>query len=269
MIQSGNKEDVYALIQEVKQRSTQYVTNYFIDQEKLSVWLAGGLFYYLAGEHGVLFFRKDRDFYHLYYSAVSLQGLGQLLAMQLPTEVIVTDLIGKKQDVEVLQGIFAQAGYLPRITMDRFTRINKEGTENYQPSGEVVFAGAEHIAQVSEMMDTNFDKYSDQIYTLQEVAELVNKKNILVVTDGPNIKGFLIRHILPQSSVLNNFLVKETYRGEKIGSKLLKHYIHESRNTKRLWLWVVSDNDHAINVYKSHGFAHDGLVDLVMIKNHG
>jgi hypothetical protein len=34
-------------------------------------------------------------------------------------------------------------------------------------------------------------------------------------------------------------------------------------------LWVVFDNDRAIEIYKQHGYIKDDLADFILIKEHG
>ena len=34
-----------------------------------------------------------------------------------------------------------------------------------------------------------------------------------------------------------------------------------------MWLWVLKNNEKAIDLYKRHGYSKDGLIDLVMILN--
>ena len=261
----NNKDDVYVLIQKIKQNGSSFITNFFIDQEKLNAWIQEGQLYFIEAPEGVLFFRKNYDFYHLYYCAGSLNDLSLLLSKYVSNAAFAVDIIGKKQDIEPVQNVFLNLGFKVHTTLERYTRINKEGSDNYQLSNEVTNATDSYSGQIAEMLQKNFDKYAEQVHTLQDVEKLIREGKIIMIGDNGFIKGFLIRTILPQSSILNNFLVNPEFRGEKIGSKLLKHYIFESRNTKRLWLWVLSDNEHAINLYKRHSYVNDGLIDLVLI----
>ena len=263
----SSKNEVYSLIQEVKENNQKYITNLYIDQEKLDTWITERKFYYTKKEEGLLFFRQTPDFYYLYYSVGSLEQLSVIINGDIPKEILVIDIIGKTEDTEHISTIFRQNGFIIHTCLERYTRINKESTEYYQLGNEITLAEESDGFSITEMMHGNFDKYAEQLYTLQDVLALIKEKKIIVIRDTNMIKGFLIRNILPQSSVLNNFLVNPENRGEKIGSKLLKHYIFESKNTKRMWLWVLNDNEHAINLYKRHGYTSDGLIDLVMILN--
>ncbi len=262
----SNKDEVLFLLQKIKQAGS-FITNFFIDNDKLSAWIADKQFFYIEAEEGVLFLRQDRNFYHLYYSTNSLGNLSTLLANHLPNKIFVTDIIGKTADVDQVTELFSGNGFTTHTVLERYTRINKENSDYYQPENEVEIATDEYSAEITEMLQKNFDKYSEQVYSFDEVRKLVHDVKIIMIRDVSKIKGILIRSILPQSSVLNNFLVNPEFLGQKIGSKLLKHYIFESKFTKRMWLWVIRDNEHAINMYQKHGYTRDGLVDAIMILN--
>jgi len=263
----SNKEEVFFLLQKIKQSGGGLTTNFFIDNEKLNTWINDKQLSFLEAPEGILFFRQDRNFYHIYYSTNSLSNLSTLLSNHLPDKIFVTDIIGKIIDTDLVSTIFSRIGFNIHVVLERYTRINKENSDYYRPDNEVEIATDDHCGEITEMLQKNFDIYSEQVYSFEEVKKLMHDKKIIMIMDRNKIKGILIRTILPQSSVLNNFLVNPEFLGQKIGSKLLKHYIFESKFTKRMWLWVIKDNEHAINMYKKHGYTRDGLVDLVMILN--
>ena len=263
----ASSEQVFQLIQGVKEKSKRYTTNFFIDSDRLNALVAMRQMFYIAASGGVLFFRQDASFYHVYYCTESEEHLSTLLSESLPREILVADVIGKVADANRISNVFSERKFTSHASLDRYTRINKEGVDHYGLSEEVEEAGAGDEHSIANMLRANFDKYADQIYQLHDVISLVAAKKIILIREATVIKGFLVRNILPQSSVLNNFLVNPQFRGEKIGSKLLKHYIFESRNAKRMWLWVLRSNDNAINLYKRHGYSNDGLADNVMILN--
>jgi len=263
----SNKDEVLFLLQKIKQAGGSFITNFFIDDTKLSAWIADKQFFYIEAAEGILFLRQDRNFYHIYYNTNSFDNLTALLSHHLPQKTFVTDIIGKTGDVDNIAALFSSAGFTTQTVLARYTRINKEDSDFYKAENEVEIATAEYCDEITEMLQKNFDKYSEQVYSFSEVKKLVNDRKIIMIRDVSKIKGILIRTILPQSSVLNNFLVNPEFLGQKIGSKLLKHYIFESKFTKRMWLWVIRDNEHAINMYQKHGYTRDGLVDVIMILN--
>jgi GNAT superfamily N-acetyltransferase len=259
------EEELAALVQNIKKPGT-FITNFFPDPEKVSYWIKSKHLYYLDSEYSVLFLRKNESFFHLYYSSTSIEDLQHIILNYLPEGQIVTDIIGKEQPIRNFVEVFIKAGFRLHTQLHRFTRINDADKEYYNLSGEVLEATLHDIDEISRLFEDNFDKFSEQVPTSQEVTKLIEDRKILVVRGQSEIKGFLVRTTTGLTTLLNNFLVRKTFRGEKIGSKLLKHYIFESKDTKRMILWVIYDNDTAINVYKRHGYVKDDLVDFVLIK---
>lgn len=260
-------EDISALLQRVKEKGGSLTTNLFIDAEKLDDWINNGLLYFNETEYGALFLRKDWSFYHLYYYTNSLADLQILVNNHLPQKKLVLDIIGKSKNLNDLENLFVKANFKKHTQLERYTRINQSDSTFYFLSDEVSLAEKEDADAIARMFEENFDKFSEQVPQLNEVKKLIDEKKILIVKENDNIKGFLVRTFNGQSSILNNFLVDKRFRGEKIGSKLLKYYISESKAVKRMMLWVVFDNETAINVYQHHGYIKDDLVDTILVKN--
>lgn len=260
-------EDLSALIQGVKSRGGSLITNLFADPDKLSYWIDKKMMFFKQTEAGVLLFRRSSSFYHLYYHTTSLNDLQSLLNHSLPTERLVIDILGKSQSLDNLLRILKEAGFNIHKQLDRYVRINTGQSQYYEEVEAVTLAETNDAANIAHLLKENFDKLSEQVPDLSEVDEMVKEKKVLVIKNKGVINGFLIRTFIGQSTILNNFLVDKQYRGEKVGSKLLKHYIFESRSFKRMILWVVSDNKLAISAYKGHGYTKEDLVDYILI-NH-
>lgn len=263
----NDKNEVYLRIEKVKKNNIKYITNFFIDYEKLEEWIKEKSLFYIEDRNGLLFFRKKYNFFYLYYCCSSLQDIKYLLTDHSSSILCVVDLIGKFENIEPISDIFSNYGFNIYNQLDRYSRINNIGDNYYQFYSNVELAEMNQADKITEMLHVSFDKFVEQLYTIEEVKKLIQTEKILLIKDNETLKGFLIRNKLPQSTTLLNFLVNPNFRGEKIGSKLIKHYIYESKETKRMWLWVKNENKHAIDVYLNHGYKFDGLVDIIMINN--
>jgi len=262
-------EEITALVQKVKEKGGSFFTNFFIDAEKIDYWLYNKRLYYQLTDFGVLFFRKNESFYYLYYCAVSLENLKRLITHDLPEDKLVVDIIGKIENIANIVELFTVSGFKIYTQLHRFIRLNKDDSSYYEPSDEVTEATLADAEEIARLFRDNFDKLSEQVLNLDEVKKWITERKVFIIKDLAGIKGFLIRTTTGQTTILNNFLVQKHYRGQKIGSKLLKHYIFKSTGVKRMLLWVVFDNDNAIEVYNKHGYIKDDLVDCILIKEHG
>jgi len=270
MKQIINQESFNDLIKQVKTVNGRLLTNFFIDIEKLDYWLNGENLYYKLTENGLLIFRTDGQFYHLYYYTASSENLFKLLTADFPSNIVtVTDVVGKMQDIKSIVDTFTTAGFHTYAQLNRYTRINNSDSNFYQLSNIVQIATSDCTNRIFELFNENFDKYAEQLPQYHEVENLINKNNVFVIKNKDSVKGFLIFTTNGQTTLLNNFLVDKQFRGEGVGSKLIKHYICKSADIKRMNLWVLADNEAAINIYKEHGYMKDNLVDVVLKKANG
>src|SRR5436305_641089 len=88
--------EVLEAIQKVKTGASAFCTNFFPAQAKLQNWIAHEELFSTTRNGVAFFFRKDRDFAHLYFCAQSPAALERELP-QLPaarTEKLAIDLVG-------------------------------------------------------------------------------------------------------------------------------------------------------------------------------
>ena len=257
-------EKMIELRQAVKCKG-DFITNFFTEEAKIINWIRSKQFYFLATEEGILFLKKNHSFYHLYFYTSSLTNLYGLVKNHLPTEFIVVDIPGKEVTTKQHVDLFINAGFKLHTQLQRYIRINDNKNNTFQACEEITLATTEDAEVISSMFEKNFDPISEQVPTLIEVNEMIQNKKVLFIKNNDKIKGFLVRTFIGQTTILNHFLVDENFRGEKIGSKLLKHYLFESKNIKRMLLWVIFDNARAINMYLKHGFMKEDMVDYILI----
>ena len=184
----NNKETLYALIQKVKEGCTDFITNFFIDQDKINALITKKRIFFIDSPEGVLFFRKDSDFYHVYFCTCALDNLRNLFFKNIPNQVCTIDLIGKFEDVASIINILSEVGFTQYNCLERFTRINSADSDYYSPGDEVEIATELYTNLIAEMMQNNFDKYSEQLYTVEEIKNLIVGRKVLIIKDGPILK---------------------------------------------------------------------------------
>src|SRR5436190_21686006 len=85
-------------IQQAKAGATAFCTNFFPAQPKLQAWIDHRELFSEAQGQSRFFFRKDRDFFRLFFSAPSAASLRQDLpaVAELKTERLVADVVGNE-----------------------------------------------------------------------------------------------------------------------------------------------------------------------------
>lgn len=89
-------------------------------------------------------------------------------------------------------------------------------------------------------------------------------ENMLVYDDGI-VKGVINRRIDGQSMEICEFYVEPFFKGEGIGSRLIRYSIAEAEaaDIRRIFLWVIQDNLPARKFYEKHGFKASGETCLI------
>ena len=229
-------------------------TNLYPNFEKLKYWMSRRLlFYELAGE-SLFLLRKDRDFYHLYYTSKTLLDLAKDLK-QINCSVV-ADCIGT--DMYPTIKAFEENGFKK---YKAFSMMRKIVGESYPVNPDVVFPDKNEAGVIVSMFENAFDRYAEQLPSEDEMEIMIDDKEVLVVKED-KIAGVLIR-TTGIKSVLKFFLIDEEYRGKGIGSKLINYCLNES---DVVTLWVLSDNINAIQVYEHFGFTLHRLKNQIMIK---
>ena len=76
----------------------------------------------------------------------------------------------------------------------------------------------------------------------------------------------LFFEVTGQSSLLRHWVVDGAHRDRRVGSRLMRRYFADCKDVRRFTLWVISDNDNAIDRYKHYGYQQDGLIDQVLMR---
>src|SRR5689334_22546926 len=94
-------KELIEAVNRAKTSASDYRTNLFADPQKIKEWIAHGDICYEPGIGSTLFFRSDRDFYHLYFCASTPADLQRVLcsSVVLAELPIVVDLIGQQVTV--------------------------------------------------------------------------------------------------------------------------------------------------------------------------
>ena len=91
-------------------------------------------------------------------------------------------------------------------------------------------------------------------------------RKIMVIRSGATIAGLLFFEATGQSSLLRHWVVDPARRDQRVGARLIRRYFAECTDVRRFLLWVISDNDNAIDRYVHYGYQRDGLINQVLIR---
>lgn len=269
-IQTVNQ--VFDAIQQAKAGAPDFCTNFFPVQRKIQEWIDHGE---LAGEFrddAAFFFRRDRDFHHLYFCASSVSALKRdIVALpELKSERLVMDIVGKEADLSPMISVWETAGFR------RFTRLYRMARASQPTTGRASdapdpsegntpnFADKADCQAILDLLERAFNRYGEQIPTLYEIEAAVQARQILAAKHDGALAGLLHFETQGVTSTLRFWCVGEEFRALKFGSTLIRQYFAVNNTVRRFILWVAADNINAVQKYSHYGYTPDGLVDYVL-----
>jgi len=249
-----------AAIAAVKKAGRGFITNLYSSPEQLDYWAGKGSLV-IATDRAMLLWRRDRDFAHLYYFAADTAALDSALGGRERPGIEVVDLVGREPETAPLAELFKRHGFAQRTRLVRLVRA-ASGQERPQDSE---FAQDTEAQPILAMLEWSFDRYAEQLPDLAEILAAVRAKQVLVVREKSQIAGLLYFELAGLTARVRYWLVQESHRDRKVGSRLMHGFFAQSAGARRFLLWVLEDNATAIERYRHYGFAPDGLLDRVMM----
>lgn len=265
-------EEIRSLVADVRNKRKGFITNFYLDEFKHNVWIQKGDFFYEVMGYTLFFVRKSDSFCNLFYSSISVDALCDALKIfeeKYPKQIAMMDIVGResqcKQVIDALGQVkFSEATSLVR--MSRFTEPMK-----YVKDTSVTLASPSELKEIYDLLHQFFDEKTEQIPYYEELQEYVELGHILVCHEGEKLAGFLIYEMNATTLFLRYWFTHPDYRERKIGSRLLRRFFEDGKNTKRQLFWVIRSNENAIKRYRHYGFKEENMYDFIytnMIKTY-
>ena len=138
---------------------------------------------------------------------------------------------------------------------------------DYTPDASIRKANEADIPMVSQLLYEYFNPQNEQIPYDEELLDYARQGHVLVCEEQGRMAGFLIYELNTTTLYLRYWFTHPDFRDKKVGSRLLRRFFEEGRDTKRQLFWVIRDNENAIKRYKHYGFKEENMYDFVMQYN--
>lgn len=258
-------EQIQGFVSDIRSLRKGYVSNFFWDQNKHPYWIAEGNFFFLRKEACVLMLHQRKDFFNLFYIATDMEAVGKTVStVSIPTTCVV-DIVcrgeGEEEKAQLLR-----AGFSPYQHLFRMSHAGLLADYSWEMDSKVEFGTNEDVNALNNALKENFDPLSEQLPSVEEISDYIQRKQVLAIKDGSNLCGFIIFEVTGSTWYLRYWFTSSAYRNQGIGAKLLKSSLFLAKETKRQILWVISENENAIKRYEHYGFKRELMNDYVLIK---
>jgi len=267
-------EPFFLACDRIRRGAKAFHTNLFAPRERLEDWSARGLLSWTDGGECLLIFRTDRSLQRVYHVAQTSEAIGNaLLSLHHAGGLggdLVSDLVGVPMDIAPIAVMYASAGFQDHSTLVRMTRISDPVSRGYADQGcsfpDVDLAGPDDVGALEGFLLQLLDRFVDQIPEPEELKLAIARDNILIVRHGDGIGGMLDFTRSGLTATLRYWYVNPLLSDRGIGGRLMKNFLEICRDTKRIVLWVSSDNLPSIAKYRHYGFQMKCLTDRIMTR---
>ncbi len=260
--------EVQQSIQRAKEGAGGYCTNFFPVEARLKSWTERGELFGEFSGRTAFFVRRERGFGHLYFCSADLAQLGRDLAATacIQGEPLSIDLLGQEAALASLLPVFEAAGFQRYNRLQRLARARAAEDNDASPgSSQVAFIGESDVEAAMHLIETEFDRYADQLPQPYELAAAIAARQVYGVKSNGKLGALLYFETQGVTSVLRYWVVAPQYRDQKFGSALIRHYFADQGAVRRFILWVTVNNENALEKYRRYGYTPDGLTDEVLL----
>jgi GNAT superfamily N-acetyltransferase len=263
-----SSDDVFQAIQDVKARAgSAFSTNFFPVRPKIESWIEHEELLIERRTGAAFFFRRDRDFLHLYFAAESASALETEVTSlgALRAERLTLDLVGAESAIAGPRQSLSAAGFRGYATLIRLARMPQSGSSEAAGSQEVKKVELRDAVEIVKLLEAFFDPYADQIPLLHEIESAIEAGQIIAIKREDKIAAFIHFETQGVTSTIRYWMVAEPFREQGLGAAVLRHYFAIHSAVRRFTLWVNAANKNALRKYERFGYAPDGLTDHVLI----
>ena len=254
--------EIRLALAQIKEVTKDYIHNFYLDEKLLKVLVEKRKVYLVQKESAGAILYKRNKYWQVYFFAidkVSLQGVLLLLQKQNLNHLII-DLPNAPCEIKCALGTI---GFYEYVRLLRYSRTNSSEEIFQVPVG--YYAVQSELDQILALMQCNLDKVSDRLPDRRELAELIEKHNVIVArADDGEVASVIVHESRGNLLHWRYWVTAPSQRSSLIGMKLYMIYMKYMRNFQRQVLFVHKGNPVA-KIHEKAGFKFDGFEDVVYV----
>lgn len=255
-------------IAEIRSLRLGFLTNFFLDPSKHSVWIEKGDCYMERVGNTLFIIKQSPTFWNVFYCSTTTEEFSKnltTLMTQHPAITMMFDIVGRDVQCKPMVELFVSKGCKEATSLVRMNRMAEPF--DYTPDISIRKATEADIPLVSQLLHEYFNPQNEQIPYDEELMDYASQEHILVCEELGRMAGFLIYELNGSTLYLRYWFTHPDFRDKKVGSRLLRRFFEDGKDTKRQIFWVIRTNENAIVRYKHYGFNEENMYDFVMQYN--
>lgn len=265
MQQVRSIEELRTLLAEVRAKRQGFLTNFYLDDDKHSLWIEKEVCEYEWVSDTLFVVKKSETFWNVFYCSTTMEvfssDLSEFKSRHLEATMMF-DIVGRDSQCVPLVKLFEEQGFTEATSLVRMIRMTE--SMDYVPDSSIRQAKTDEATIIHQLLRQFFNEKTEQIPFVEELEGYAKEGHVLVCEESGNLAGFLIYEINATTIYLRYWFTLPDFRDKKVGSRLLRRFFEEGKNTKRQLFWVIRNNENAIKRYKHYGFAEENMYDFVM-----
>lgn len=261
-------EELQQRVAEIRSLRLGFITNFFADPVKHGLWIKKEDCFIESVNNTLFIIKQNPSFWNVFYCSTTVDALGNDLKefqAQHPDITMMYDIVGREAQCQPLVELFKEKGSKEATSLVRMTRMTEP--IDFIPDDTVRYASEDDLPIISQCLHKYFDEKTEQIPYDEELVDYTKQEHVLVCKEGGKVVGFVIFELNATTLYLRYWFTHPDYRDRKVGSRLLRRFFEEGKDTKRQLFWVISTNENAIVRYKHYGFTEENMFDFVMQYN--
>lgn len=253
-----NAEELTKAIDQIRHGgSGELRSNYFFGALRVAeipLWATPGSLVFLDREH---------DFHRVYFLARDLEQLSTTLR-GIAERPLVADYVTQGQDSQPIDAAFDAAGFAKVATYQRMTNPNLTVRK---AASQVTYAEEHETVPLYEQLCRDFNVRLDHIPPPDRFAELVRRRQVLVHRAGEVIDGYVVYQLHGRKAHLNYWFSRPG-SPPTVAIKLVADFLTDvtAKGITKSFLWVETDKQGIIRLYKNIGYVADGLITHVYVE---
>jgi len=261
-------EQLQILSTEIRAKRKGFLTNFYLDEVKHGLWIRKSVFHYEWIGDTLFFMKKSDAFWNVFYCTTTLTEFAEDLkkfTSRYSEITMMFDIVGREIQCAPVVELFQTQGYSVATSLMRMTRISEP--MEYKEDTAVRKASLNDIPAINKLLHQFFDEKTEQIPYIEELKNYAQQGHVLTCMEDNRMEGFLIYEKNASTQYLRYWFTHPDFRDKKVGSRLLRRFFEEGKDTKRHLFWVIRSNENAIKRYRHYGFSEENMFDYVMQYN--